>query len=334
MRAFILERYGKRNALRLGDVPQPTPSVGDALVRIDAASVNPLDVKIRDGAMKPLLRYKLPFVIGHDLAGVVVSVGADAKTFKPGDEVFARVRDGRIGTFAEQIAVDEQDLAIKPSSLTMEEAASLPLVGLTAWQALVDIARVQQGQKVFIQAGSGGVGTIAIQLAKHLGASVATTASAASTDLMARLGADIVIDYRTQDFERILSGYDVVLHSQDSDSLAKSIRILRPGGIVISINGTPDPEFAAEAGLNPVAKLVVWMMSWRIRRAAKAAGVRYRFLYMAASGEQLGKLAALVDSGALRPVVDKVFPFEQTNEAIAYVDSGRAKGKVAIRSTR
>lgn len=332
MQAFILDKYGKGSALRRGDLATPALADTDVLVRIHASAVNQLDSKIRDGAFKPILPYKLPLVLGHDLAGVVIDVGLSVKAFKPGDEVFARVRDGRIGTFAEQIAVDEQDLALKPASWTMEEAASVPLVGLTAWQALVDIANVQKGQKVFIQAGSGGVGTIAIQLAKHLGATVATTTSTANIALVKSLGADIVIDYRTQNFEQVLSGYDVVLHSQDRDSLGKSIRILRPDGIAISISGPPDPDFAAKLGLNPVLKFVLWVMSRKIRKAAKAAGVGYRFLFMSASGKQLGKLADLLDTGALRPVVEKVFPFEQTNEAIAYVESGRAKGKIVVQT--
>jgi NADPH:quinone reductase-like Zn-dependent oxidoreductase len=213
----------------------------------------------------------------------------------------------------------------------MEEAASIPLVGLTAWQVLVDKANLKKGQKVFIQAGSGGVGTFAIQLAKHFGAAVATTASAASADLVKGLGADIIVDYRKDDFEKVLSGYDVVLNSQDAKTLEKSLRVLKPGGKLISISGPPDPEFAREKGLNVVLKLVVRLLSRGIRTKAKRAGVGYSFLLMAANGEQLSRITALIESGVIRPVMDRVFPFEQTNEALAYVETGRAKGKVVVK---
>jgi alcohol dehydrogenase len=270
-------------------------------------------------------------VLGHDLAGVVVRVGARVKHFKPGDEVYARPADHHIGTFAELIAVPEKDLALKPKRLTMEEAASLPLVGLTAWQALVERGQLERGQKVFIQAGSGGVGTIAIQLAKHLGATVATTTSTANIDLVRSLGADVVVDYKKEDFEAKLSGYDLVLHSQDGKALEKSLRVLRAGGRLVSISGPPDPAFAAEIGVPGYVKLVMRMLSFGTRRKAKSLKAEFSFLFMRASGEQLRELAKLVDAGAIRPVVDRVFPFASTNEALAYVETGRAKGKVVIK---
>jgi NADPH:quinone reductase-like Zn-dependent oxidoreductase len=251
--------------------------------------------------------------------------------FKPGDEVYARPRDGRIGTFAESIAINEADVALKPKNLSMEEAASIPLVGLTAWQVLVDKASLKKGQKVFIQAGSGGVGTFAIQLAKQLGATVATTASAASADLVKSLGADVVIDYRKDDFEQVLSGYDVVLNSQDARTLEKSLTVLKPGGKLISISGPPDPEFARERGLNLVLRMILRLLSRAIRIKAKRRGVKFSFLFMWAQGDQLSKITSLIESGAIRPVVDRVFPFEATNEALAYLETGRAKGKVVIK---
>ena len=221
-------------------------------------------------------------------------------------------------------------MALKPLNLNMAEAASIPLVGLTAWQALVDVGKVKPGQKVFIQAGSGGVGTIAIQLAKHLGAYVATTTSAGNAALVKSLGADLVIDYKTQDFEKILSGYDVVLNSQDAKTLDKSLNVLKRGGKAISISGPPDPAFAKELGMNPFLKLVMWMLSLRVRSKAKKLGVDYSFLFMRAEGGQLSQIAKLIESKVIRPVVDKVFQFEATNEALAYVETGRAKGKVVI----
>ena len=331
MKAFIIDRYGKKAALRATEIPEPELGKDDVLVQIHAAGVNPLDLKIRDGEFKMILPYRMPLVLGNDLAGVVVRVGSGVQQFKAGDEVYARPDDKRIGAFAEFIAIDQRSLAIKPKGLTMEEAASIPLVGLTAWQALVEKANLKKGQKVLIHAGSGGVGTLAIQLAKHLGAIVATTTSTANVEWVKRLGADIVIDYRKDDFEKILHDYDVVLNSLGTETLEKSLRILKPGGKLISISGPPDVDFAKSAGLSGFLKLVMRLLSYGIRKKAKRRGVSYSFLYMRASGEQLRKITALIDSRVIRPVVDRVFPFESTPEALAYVETGRAKGKVIVK---
>jgi NADPH:quinone reductase-like Zn-dependent oxidoreductase len=330
MKAFVVEKYKKKGALRLANVPEPELQDNDVLVRIHATAVNLLDSKVRDGEFKLILPYRPPFVLGHDLAGTVVRTGPGVRRFKVGDEVYARPRDHRIGTFAEFIAINEADVALKPKNLTMAEAASIPLVGLTAWQALVEVGKVKPGQKVFIQAGSGGVGTFAIQLAKHLGATVATTTSAKNAELVKNLGADVIIDYKTQDFEKVLSGYDLVLNSQDPKTLEKSLRVLKPGGQLISISGPPDPAFAKEAGLNLFLKLVMRLLSRGIRKKAKRLGIRYSFLFMRAQGQQLSEITSLIESGMIRPVVDKVFPFEKTGDALAYVETGRAKGKVVI----
>jgi NADPH:quinone reductase-like Zn-dependent oxidoreductase len=330
MKAFVVDKYKKKGALRLANVPEPELQANDVLVRIHATAVNLLDSKIRNGEFKLLLPYRPPFVLGHDVAGTVVRVGPKATRFKPGDEVYARPRDHRVGTFAEFIAIDEADVALKPKNLTMAEAASIPLVGLTAWQALVEVGKVKRGQKVFIQAGSGGVGTFAIQLAKHLGATVATTTSAKNAELVKSLGADVIIDYKTQDFEKVLSGYDLVLNSQDPKTLDKSLGVLKPGGQLISISGPPDPAFAKEAALNPFLKLVMRLLSRGVRKKAKSLSISYSFLFMTANGGQLAKITSLIEAGDIRPVVDRVFPFEKANEALAYVETGRAKGKVVI----
>ncbi|MFJ6521176.1 NADP-dependent oxidoreductase [Streptomyces filamentosus] len=331
MKAYLIEKYGDRSAVRAAELPDPEPGADDVLVRIHAASVNPLDFKIRDGDFKPILPYRLPLVLGNDLAGVVVRVGPAVTRFAVGDEVYARPGKDRIGTFAELIAVHQDDLALKPAALTMAEAASLPLVALTAWQALVERARVRPGQKVLIHAGSGGVGTVALQLARHLGAHVATTASAANAGLVKELGADVVIDYRTEDFEEVLDGYDVVLDTLGGETLEKSLRVLKPGGKVISVAGPPDAEFARELGVNPVLRQVMRALSFRTRRRAGRRGVTYAFLFMKADGEQLREITRLVEAGEIRPVVDRVFPFEQTREALEYAEEGRAKaGKVVI----
>ena len=330
MKAFIVDRYGKKESLRLADVPEPSLRDDEVLVRVHAAAVNLIDAKLRNGEFKLLLPYRPPFVLGHDVAGVVIRVGARVQKFKVGDEVYSRVDDFQIGTFAEFIAINEGSLAIKPNNLTMEEAASIPLVGLTAWQALVEKAQLKRGQKIFIQAGSGGVGTFAIQLAKHLGATVATTTSAGNVALVKSLGADVVVDYKTQDFEDVLRGYDIVLNSQDGKTLEKSLNVLKPGGKLISISGPPDPEFAEAIKASWLVKQATRALSFGTRRKAKRRGVDYSFLFMKASGSQLQQITPLVESGVIRPVVDKVFPFASTNEALAYVESGRAKGKVVI----
>ena len=331
MKAFLLNRYGKKEKLQLTETVEPLVKPTDVLVQVHAAGVNLLDSKIRNGEFKMILPYKTPFVLGHDVSGIVTKVGTKVTQFKIGDEVYARPGDHRIGAFAECIAMNEKDVALKPKNLSMEEAASLPLVSLTAWQALVEKADLKSGQKAFIQAGSGGVGTIAVQLAKQLGATVATTTSAVNIALVKSLGTDIVIDYKKEDFAEILENYDVVLNSQDAKTLGKSLKILKPGGKLISISGPPDPAFAREIGAPWFVKLIIQLLSSRVRKKAKRLGVDYSFLFMRAQGEQLSQLTKLLESGVIKPVVDKIFPFEQTNEAMSYVETGRARGKVVVK---
>ncbi|MGN8115100.1 NADP-dependent oxidoreductase [Labrys sp. 22185] len=330
MRSFLIDRYTKGGVLRLSESPEPALLANDVMVEIQAASVNLLDSKIRNGEFKLILPYRLPLVLGNDVAGVVVRVGANVRRFKPGDEVYARPAQDRIGTFAEYIAMDEADVAIKPNNLSMIEAASIPLVTLTAWQALVERAELQKGQKVLIHAGSGGVGTIAIQLAKHLGAHVATTTSTANIALVKSLGADVVVDYKKDDFEKVLQGYDVVLNSLGKDTLEKSLAVLKPGGKLISISGPPDPDFARQNGSGWLLQQVMRLLSSGIRRKSRRQKISYSFLFMTANGGQLGKITSLIEAGGIRPVIDSVFPFERTNEALGYVETGRAKGKVVV----
>lgn len=329
MKAFIIERYG--SAVRLADVPEPELRDDDVLIQVHAAGVNPLDAKIRDGEFKLILPARLPLILGNDVAGVVVRIGPRVRRFHDGDEVYARPPARRFGAFAERIAIKEDALALKPKNLTMEEAASIPLVGLTAWQTFVEKANLQPRQKVLIHAGAGGVGTFAIQLAKHLGATVAATTSAANVDLVKSLGADVVIDYKKDAFEAILRDYDVVLNSLGADTLEKSLSVLRSGGKLISISGPPDPDFAKAIGAALPVRLVIRQLSSRIRKQAERHGVSYSFLFMRADGDQLREITALIEAGAIRPVVDQVFPFERTGDALAYVETGRAKGKVVVK---
>lgn len=331
MKAFSISRYKKESKLQLADVPEPVVKENEVLVQIYAASVNLLDSKIKSGEFKLILPYKMPLILGHDVAGVITKAGPKVKNFKVGDEIYARAADFHIGTFAEFISINERYIALKPKNLTMEEAASIPLVGLTAWQALVEKSNVQAGQKVFIQAGSGGVGTFAVQLAKYLGATVATTASEKSFELLKSLGADVLIDYKTQNFEGILTDYDVVLNSQDSKTLEKSFNILKSGGKIISISGPPTPVFADELNLPWYIKFVTKLLSRKVRRIADKQNINYSFLFMKADGKQLAEITKLIEAGEIKPVIDKVFTFQNTNEAVEYVESGHTKGKVVIK---
>lgn len=330
MKAFVVEKYGK-DGLRAADVPEPTVGAGDVLVQVSATSINPLDKMVRNGEFKRLLKYRLPFVLGHDVAGIVTQVGSAVRDLTVGDEVYARPRDLRIGGFAEFIAIDQDDVSLKPESLTLREAAAVPLVALAAWQILVDRAHVMPGQKVLIHAGAGGLGSTAIQLAKHLGATVATTTNSRTEKLVRSLGADIVVDYAKEDFSQVLSGYDLVLDSLGGVNLEKSLTVLKPGGLAISVVGPPDAAFAKQLGAPSFLGLVMNVLSRKIRKQAKALGVRYQFFFMQANGTQLRELAALYDNGQLRPVIDRTFAFDQTLEAMAHVEQGRtAAGKVVI----
>lgn len=330
MKAFVVSRYGK-DTVRAAEVPKPKAGRRDVLVKVSAASINPLDSMVRNGEFKQLLKYRPPFVLGHDVAGVVAEVGAEVRGFAIGDEVFARPRDLRIGTFAEYIAIDEDDVALKPRVLSLHEAAAVPLVALAAWQMLVDRAHVQPGQKVLVHAGTGGLGSTVIQLAKHLGADVATTASGAKEQLVRDLGANVVIDYRTTDFAEVLSGYDLVVDSLGGQNLLKSLTVLKPGGVAIGVTGPPDAGFAKQLRAPKPFEFVLSFLSRKVRKAAKKLGVRYEFFFMHSSGAQLRELAALYEAGALRPVIDTTFGFDRTLEAIAFAGAGKAKaGKVVV----
>ncbi|MFP3463954.1 NADP-dependent oxidoreductase [Leifsonia sp. SIMBA_070] len=327
MKAFTIDRY--EGDITEADVPEPTVGERDVLVRVHAAGVNHLDAMLARGDFKATLPYQLPLILGHDVAGVVERVGSEVSRFTVGDEVFARPADLRIGTFAERIAIAESDVALKPTTLTMTEAASLPLVALTAWQALVERADVKAGQRVLIHGGAGGFGSIAIQLAKHLGASVATTASGSNVEWLRQLGAD-VIDYRSDDFESRLQGYDLVIDTVGGANLEKSLRVLRPGGQAISLVGPPDPGFARQLGLNAALRVAMRGLSANIRRQARRLGVDYSFLFMRADGAQLADIAALVDAGTLHPVIGRVFPFAETPAALAAVEAGGLRGKIVV----
>lgn len=328
MKALALTAY--KQPPQWIDIPQPVPGVNQVVVKIAATAINPLDNMIVNGEFRQLFPYKLPQPLGNEFAGTVTAVGAGTTQFVIGDEVFARPDINRIGSFAEYIVVDESDLAAKPSNLSMEEAASLPLVLLTAIQAFTEKSTVRPGTKVFIQGGTGGLGSIAIQVAKHLGATVATTVSTANVELAAKLGADIVIDYRTQNYEDHLSDFDVVLDTLGGNETTRAMKVLAPGGTLISVVAAPDPSFAQQLG-KPFLRPVMWWLSRRQRKAAKAAGVNYRFLFMRASGEQLAAYIPAIESGAIQPLIGHTYQFEQLPEALQLSQSGRSNpGKIVV----
>lgn len=332
MKAALIDRFGANDKVRIGDVPVPSTGDDDLLVRVHAASVNPVDIKTRDGKMQVLLKYRVPLVLGNDLAGVVVDVGAKVTRFRKGDAVYARVDATRIGTFAERAVVREGAAAPMPSNLSFEEAASLPLVSLTAWQALVELGRLGAGQRVLIHAGSGGVGSVAIQLARHLGAEVFTTVGQRNIDLVRRLGAQHPIDYRRERFEKVVRDCDVVLDSAGGDTLRKCFECVKPGGVVVSINSnTPSPAFAKSWGLNPILVFAIGLMSRGATAAARKRAARYEYCFVRANGTQLTEITRLVEHGAIKPVVDRVYPLEQVRDALAHSESGRATGKVVLR---
>ena len=330
MKAAFIRRYGGNKVVELGELPAPQAGPGELLVAVHAASVNPVDFKIRDGMLKMIIPFGFPLILGNDLSGVVKAVGAGVTHFKPGDAVFARMDKRRIGAFAEFAVVAEADAAAKPANLSHIEAAAVPLAGLTAWQALFEIGGLKAGQKVLIHGGSGGVGTFAIQLAHHAGATVATTVGARNAELVRSLGADIVIDYKTQRFEEVVSDCDLVFDTQAGDIQHRSFAVLKRGGVLVSIAGKPDGRLVREFGLNPLLGLLLDFLSRKSLRLAKRHGVRYEYLFMHPSGEQLAQIGRLLEEGSVRTIVDKVFPLEQVREALAYSEAGHATGKVVV----
>jgi NADPH:quinone reductase-like Zn-dependent oxidoreductase len=331
MKALTFKRYGKSPDIGFAEVPRPTLKPDEMLVQVHAASVNPIDNMIPTGLFKAVVKFELPATMGSDLAGVVMEVGSRVTRFKPGDAVFASIFDTGGGAIAEFAVVPESMAALKPDNLDFVQAASIPMVGLTSWQALKERAKLQAGQKVFIPAGSGGIGTFAIQLARHLGAKVATTTSTGNVELVRRLGADEVVDYKKQEFETVLRGYDAVLGTVRGDALEKAVGILKPRGTMISLVGPLDAAFARARGLNFFLTFVFGMMSRKIKRLAKKQDVSYSFLFAYPDGGQLAQLGELLKTERIQPVIDKVFPFEQAKEALAYLAQGRAKGKVVIK---
>lgn len=330
MKALVLKRYGKPGQIVFADIPLPVPKPNEILVQVYAAGLNAIDTMIPKGAFKPILRFQLPATLGSDLAGVVVAVGSRVTRFEPGDAVFASVFDLGTGALAEFAVVPENVAAFKPANLDFVQAASIPMVGLTSWQAFKERAHLKPGQRVFIPAGSGGIGTFAIQLAKHLGAKVGTTTSTGNVDLVRSLGADEVIDYKRQEFEEVLRDYDAVLGNTKGESIEKSLRILKAGSNVVSLVGPPDAAFARARGMNFFLRFVFGLLSRKIIRQARKRGIEYSFLFVRPNGGQLAEIGELLQAGIIRPTIDKTFPFDRAKDALAYLEQGRAKGKVVV----
>ena len=330
MKALTFKRYGKSPDIGFSDVSVPTVRDDEMLVEVHAVGLNPIDNMIPTGMFKPVLKFDLPATLGSDLAGVVKQVGSHVTRFKPGDAVFASLFDLGTGSLAEFAVVPERAAAPMPTNLDFVQAASVPMVSLTSWQAMKERAGVRPGHKVFIPAGSGGIGSMAIQLARHFGAKVGTTTSTGNVPLVRSLGADEVIDYKKQAFEKELRGYDMALGTLRDEEIEKAIGILKPGGRIVSLVGPLDAAFGKARGLNVVLKFVFGLMSRKVMRLAAKRDVAYSFLFVRPDGAQLSEIGQLLQSGRVRPVIDQVFPFVQAIEALAYLAQGRSKGKVVV----
>lgn len=329
MRAARIHSYGEPDVLVIDELPPPECGPDDVLVEVHASSVNPIDCKIRAGAQRGAVRLSLPARLGMDVSGVVLEVGSRVAGFSVGDEVWSSPHHTRQGTYAELIAIRADEVAKKPVTLTHAEAASLPLVGLTAWACLVDAANLQAGESVLIEAGSGGVGCFAIQLAKHLGAHVSTTCSGRNVDLVRALGADTVVDYTKANFDEVLPPQDVVLEAMGGDSKRRAFKVLKRGGRLTSINSDLPaltkrfgPNLGVVAAGGKIARMVVCGMLTH--------GVKARPVIRKCSGVDLAKLAALCDAGHIKAVVDATFPLDALAEAHRYSETGRARGKIVV----
>ena len=331
MKALTFSRYSKVPEYAFMDVPVTTLQPNELLVKVHAAGINPIDNMIPTGIFKAVLHFQLPATVGSDLAGEIVAVGEKVTAFKPGDFIFASVFDLGIGSLAEYAAIPEHTASLKPSNLDFVQAASVPMVALTSWQALKERADIQPGQKVFIPAGSGGIGTFAIQLAKHFGAYVGTTTSSKNIELVRSLGADTVVDYKKEAFEATLKDYDLALGTVRGDTIEKSVSILKRGGKLVSLVGPLDEAFAHKRKLNFIFKFLFKLMSRKLRKLSAQGNISYSFLFVRPAGNILSEIAQLLENKTITPVVDQVFPFEQSKEALAYLAKGHAKGKVVIK---
>jgi len=331
MRAFLLGGYGAiSDNVRLGEIPGPVAGPGEILIGIHAASLNPIDFKLVNGALKRISKYQLPRPFGFDASGIVLAVGAGASQFKPGDAVYARASRDTIGSFAEQIALAGKFVALKPTGISHAEAAALPLVGLTTLQGF-ERAGARAGQRILIHAGSGGVGTFAVQYARHLGLHVTSTTSSKNADFVKSLGADRVIAYDRENYLELGGDYDIVYDTLGGAFTIDAFKVVKRGGTVISLSGPPDRDFARRESAGWLVRIAVWLMGRKVYAAAERAGAAHCWFLTESNGAQLREIAALVDRGAIKPVIDREFAFEQLPEALTYLEAGRARGKVVLK---
>jgi alcohol dehydrogenase len=328
MKALVIEKYGNY-PLKLVDIPMPVVGDYDVLAEIHAASINPIDFKVRNGSLRIMLKYDMPLVLGSDFSGIVIQVGKKVKKFKIGDEIYGK--PSKNGSFAEYISTHEDDIALKPKNLSFEEAASIPLVGLTSYQALHEILQLSAGQKVLIQAGAGGVGTFAIQLAKAMGLYVTTTTSDAGAKLVKSLGADQIIYYKTEQFDNLLQNYDGVLDTIGGETLEKAFKIVKRKGQIVSVSGMPNARFGEENGAGFIKTNLFRLMTRKLTKLEKKYNVKYSFLFMKPSGRQLEILSDLIESGKIKPVIDQILPFEEAQKAMELSELGRTKGKLILK---
>jgi NADPH:quinone reductase-like Zn-dependent oxidoreductase len=329
MQAAVIHRYGGPDALVIEDRPAPVVGARDVLIDVIAASLNPLDFKIRKGKAKPVIRMKMPIPLGCDVAGTVAAIGSEVSMFAVGDAVYARLEKLRMGGLAEQVAAAASVVARKPTTISFEQAAAIPLAALTALQALREAAALQPGQRVLIQAGAGGVGSLAIQIAKILGLHVTTTTSTKNVDFVRELGADDVIDYTRERVADHARDFDAVFETLGGASELEALYVTKPGGIVVGVGGLPDVPFARQH-LRAFMPPLVWLATMRRRAAAARAGVRFSYLFMRPDGAQLAELASWIDAGKLRPIIHRTYPFAQLHEAFAELERGRARGKIVV----
>ncbi|MBZ5490347.1 MAG: NADP-dependent oxidoreductase [Acidobacteriia bacterium] len=332
MKAVIAEQYGGSEVLELNhDLPVPRVGPNGVLVEVRAASVNPVDWKLRQGLLHAVMPVVFPVIWGCDLSGVVKEVGPSVTLFKPGDEVYG-MKDGYVaktyrGTYAQYVVVPEKSLAAKPKNLTYEEAAAVPLAALTAWQAMIQQGKLKPGQRVLIHAGAGGVGVMAIQLAKAFGAYVAATASPRNQDLLGELGADLAIDYTREKIGKVRPKFDLVLDGVGRSVWAESFRALKIGGRLVTLTA-PVPE--QSSGKVRFFATAIRGIVFGVARGL-LSGKRLSMTRVKPRGGELEKISALIDAGKIRPVVEKVFALEQIAEAHRLSEIGHVRGKLVIK---
>ena len=332
MKSLMITKYGDINSsLEEQEIAKPALEENQILIKAYSSSFNPIDFKIVRGDFKAMGKVTFPIGTGRDVSGIIEEIGKNIKKFKKGDKVYSRVNESHVGTMAEYVVSNVKDTALIPSNLSFDESASIPLVGLTTYQALEDIAKLSKGEKILIHAGSGGIGTFAIQLAKHLGAHVTTTTSTKNISFVKGLGADKVIDYTSENYLDEGAVFDVVFDTLGGEHTLNSFKVIKNEGRVISISGAIDGATAEQFGLNKFIRMILAFQARKVTRAASKKNAMYRFLFMSPNGEQLKKIAKLYESGEIKPIIDKTYNFEEAIQALEYLSKGHARGKVIVK---